>query len=348
MIEKLTLLLKVPLIQRDGSGGALCFSHWLPDGSNDCLTVERNGMRLSIWLDAADAGHRGRSREELLRHVVIPFESVRVQVDCEISPEFATYLRTVTADERKRNADIEKSDQYHELGLRILVLVADEINKLLRHCKVIKGQYWLEELGRGSIAPNSQFAMYEAKVTLQDGTPIVFRPAPHDCVITDAEVQKRYLQEADWRALSSVLENNARLPLVLDLLAGAEALIAKRHYRNAIVEAVTALEVGLSDFLKRISPSSVLFANFQNEVATERLSKIAERIGLTASIDVLLPLLLPRDLVPPEVLDSVRIAIETRQNVVHNGQRKIDNPVGLVRAIRLLCETLLNIAREKK
>jgi hypothetical protein len=75
-------------------------------------------------------------------------------------------------------------------------------------------------------------------------------------------------------------------------------------------------------------------------MGVDRLQKQVEHMGLSGTIRYLLPLLLPDDELPANVLQGCRDAIDARQNVVHNGQRDVKNVEGLISSIETCCETL--------
>ena len=79
-------------------------------------------------------------------------------------------------------------------------------------------------------------------------------------------------------------------------------------------------------------------------LSVQSLPQLVDHLGLSASVRVLLPILLPESLASAELLGLCRDAVAERQTVVHQGQRHVD-PARLrkhLRVLRELCEKLLD------
>jgi hypothetical protein len=116
--------------------------------------------------------------------------------------------------------------------------------------------------------------------------------------------------------------------------------------RAALTEAVSALEVALATFARSPQTAKLLPTSLRLRLGVESLPRLIERIGLTGSVAVVLPFVVPEDHLPADVLAACRNAIVDRQTVVHQGQRDVD-AVKLrahLRGLRRLCEVLLQLA----
>jgi len=103
-------------------------------------------------------------------------------------------------------------------------------------------------------------------------------------------------------------------------LAIARELASEGYERASILEAVSALEIRLYNFAR---DQDILPDRLKKGLESDRLSKLIEKVGLRGAFGVVIPFLFSDDEMPLAILEQCRIAIETRNNVVHQGQREI-------------------------
>jgi len=103
---------------------------------------------------------------------------------------------------------------------------------------------------------------------------------------------------------------------------------------------VTALEVAVSDFSRSDKCNQALASKYGPRMGIDRLQKQVDHMGLSGTVRYLLPLLLPEDALPENILKGCRDAIDARQNVVHNGQREVKNVKHLISSIESCCKIL--------
>ena len=156
-------------------------------------------------------------------------------------------------------------------------------------------------------------------------------------------VQKNgHIRADEWRDIRDFVVSSRRPPLARTLLAGAETLAADGHSRSALTEAVTALEVALYAFARNPAAERAFGPMLAKRMGIGTLHQQVEHLGLSGSVRYLLPVLLPDSVLPEDVLEGCRAAIDQRQTVVHQGQR--DVPTGALRsslrAVRSLCDIL--------
>jgi len=152
----------------------------------------------------------------------------------------------------------------------------------------------------------------------------------------------RLIRAVDWQLVQEFVANDKKPTLTMQLLAGAESLADEGSERAALTEAVSALEVALAKFARSSEIESTIPAAIRGRLGVESLPKLVDRLGLSASVSVLLPFLLSEELLPGDLLRTCREAISERQNVVHGGQRHVD-PSRVQKylwGLRQLCEVL--------
>ena len=145
----------------------------------------------------------------------------------------------------------------------------------------------------------------------------------------------------DWNEAREFVLKGRRTRLVDELLVGAEELASEGYRRGALTEAVTALEVAIHEFARH--PATQAFgAKLGQRMDVPKLSKQVEHLGLSGTVRYLLPAILKNDQVDTEVLRECSRAVEMRQNVVHNGQRDVEEAKlqSAIAGIRRLCFAL--------
>ena len=137
------------------------------------------------------------------------------------------------------------------------------------------------------------------------------------------------------------MRSRSRPNLVRQLLAGAEAFADQGHGRAAITEAVTALELAINNFAGD-SGNDEFGLELRDRMDVTSFRKQVEHMGLTGSVRYLLPVVLPEEKVPTELLRKVQRAVDIRGDVVHGGQKEVnrDELETALASIRELCLSL--------
>jgi hypothetical protein len=112
-----------------------------------------------------------------------------------------------------------------------------------------------------------------------------------------------------------------------------------------LVDAVTALEVAISDFAKSPLPDRAFGRTLADRMAVGSLKAQVEHMGVSGTIRYLFPVIFPDDAVPGDLLKACQRAVDERNNVVHNGQRDVEEKRVLksVTSIEKLCRILRHL-----
>jgi hypothetical protein len=106
-----------------------------------------------------------------------------------------------------------------------------------------------------------------------------------------------------------------------------------------LTEAVTALEVAISEFVNRPDVEKALKPLMTERMNVASLKNWYKRIGLSGTVNYLFPLIFLEDKLPTEILKGCQKAVKERQNVVHNKQRDVskDKLIIYINSIKRLC-----------
>jgi hypothetical protein len=339
----LTVKLTIPVpCERLVSAPSLTFASWLPIGDAEAIRLDGNEMALKLWFDRTSAWGSPKE-EELAYHLNVLVDTIFADVVLrQVPDELAHYMARRDFTRRPTPEEEPLQRQYDEIAYSLFTFVIGTVNRLLSYVRSKKGQYWLGEypLDRGIMA--SYFNRFEAKATFADHPPFRFGPTQIDERAIEWISEDRYIQKDEWDEIRAFIYGKSRPPLVGTLLAGAEALAARGQNRSALTEATTALEVALYAFAKNPNAESAFGPYLAKRLNVSSLQNQVEHVGLTGSINYLIPTILPEWVLPQHVIEGCQAAIAQRQNVVHQGQREVE--AGFLKAslnaIRAMCETL--------
>lgn len=338
----LTLDLKIPLNPRGiFRVPAFTFSAWLPIGREKGITIGGNGIDVLLWFDKESVGlGTDVSEEDIARRRNLEPKYLLAEITVnEVDPDLASYIANRDLKQPVAEADKEIQERYDELAAKILETVLNRVNRLIAYARVIKGQYWLIEFEIDLDRLYTYFVSFHATARIENGQKFAFIPARERTLIIDPG-RDLYIHEDEWDDISDFVASDRKTPLVSELLAGAKSLAAAGRSRSALTEAVTALEVATSIFAQSNPCKEKLASMYRKRIGVDSLYGQVRRIGLTDSINYLIPLLLPDSVLPEDVISVCQEAILVRQNVVHNGQREVPKVQHYLSKVEKFCEIL--------
>jgi hypothetical protein len=258
----------------------------------------------------------------------------------DISPELATYIEAKDFRRLPELSELELEREYEALGEKVLASAIKPLNRMIAYVRSVKGQYWLLPYEIDLNIMHSSFASFEAKGSIDAGNRFRFQPTRGDSITLVVGASDRYVSESDWEKLEKFVVGSERTPLVADLLAGAERLAGNGYSRSALTEAVTALEVAISEFARSSEKVEHLGKAVGPRVGVDSFKRQVEHMGLSGTVNYLLPIVFPESVLSSEVIAGCKDAVTTRQNVVHNGQREVSDLHRYISCIKACCRAL--------
>jgi hypothetical protein len=235
--------------------------------------------------------------------------------------------------------------EYLRLGQKVYLLTITYLNRLISYARSLKGQYWLQEYPvdkvEGLYAVNLAFKA----CVLIDSEWFRWFPDVKQLIIGregGCQDRDRLIDQSAWPEVKRFITSERQPSLVWELLAGAEWLAGIGHQRSALTEAVTALEVAISEFAKQPKAEEAFGSLITERMNVTSLKNWVEHMGLSGTVHYLFPVIFPEEKVPTEVLKVCQEAILQRENVVHRGQRDVqkDKLSRYLHAIRKMCRFL--------
>jgi hypothetical protein len=216
------------------------------------------------------------------------------------------------------------SGQYEDIGKKVLRVSEEPIIAFVENLRTVFGQAWLPRLEKWDSRNESLGAYWQHRQALysidDEKTWSKFRPGNALVHITgklpNTAAYKLLLTERDWQSLGGV-HAGTRVPIALDVFAEASRSLALADMKLALLESVTALEMALDEFSRRmrLAGRDPLKAIPQLANAT-----LPVRVGCLAAV---------RGGIDPKHVISALDAISLRNKVVHDGERPSENDARL-------------------
>jgi hypothetical protein len=342
----LTVFLKIPFDSESltDSHTAITFTHWLPVGRDQGICVQDGGIRILLWFDEKCTWWVSQpTADELKKYVNINARFVYADIQVSgLRADLLEYMQAFDFSKPPGKEDEPLQVEYIRVAREVLISAIHRVNRLIAFARSHKGQYWLSDYKIDSDRLRSYFIAFEGRGQVDDGPVFRFQPSQTDVIRVTTEGNGRYVTESDWSALCEFVMGGSKPQLIGELLAGSEHLLSIGHYRSAITEAVTALEVAIFRFAGNCNADRAFSPHMAQRLALSSLRSQVDHLGLSATVNYLLPAILPEELLPASVISECQFALSRRQTIVHNGQRNV--PEGdarrAVSGIRACCQIL--------
>ncbi len=346
-----TLLLKfqVNLEEHDGSAHPLhygpLFHRWLPDGKKDAIVLNTGdpNAELRVWFERwGFKEDKDRIEFSYKRREVDP-ETIHKQAILEAGPLMG--LLKIQALPEENLAPLQENKvgdgHYIELGKRVVRLIHRPVARFLDVLRTHYGQYWVHGLEewdsrRRSLGSYCSFQL-ELEWSLDEGktwAPFVpdKRSAHLELTIALGRSFRDYLTKDDWQALAKIGQAGDEPPLAAFLLARAHQFSDQGNLKHALVEAVSALELALQDFVRRkLGGDDSLTESVQSFWKATLPAQLISIVGALGTVSV-------------QDMKRAAEAIRIRNAVVHDGSEPPasanDVIPGLLKAVAALVSGL--------
>ena len=289
------------------------FDRWLPNGIADRIPLPSSepGTIVAVWFERCGYVDGSFIRWEGGRHEVDPTVMVR-QRGVDAGDLCGS---VIVEDVPEETCEVVREnrvghDLYTRLGKRIVTRVLyPAVSNFLQVLRSYHGQHWIPELAKWDSREQSLGA-YCSGLNLRwalGGTTGKFVPTELQITIRLRGGSREFITEADWSELRTNIASGLTPSPAADMLRRAHASADHQRWRYALIDAVTALELALSEFVTRTlgNESSLI----------ERLAGFAD-LSLSAQL-VAAAAFSAR--VSRADLASALNAIQRRNDVVHDG-----------------------------
>ncbi len=338
--------LKMPIPSHGGIAD-LTFASWLPVGEKNQIVVEQQNVTLALSFEMSNVGLHGIKKvEELAKVGSVLVDSITCNFTIHSCDDnMIAYMIRCQNNNTNRSEPLYAA--YEELGRSVYRLGHVTVQRLVSYFRTNKGQFWLEER---DIDPDMQsfFTSSRAMFTV-DGTNWHSWNPPSNVPITSMWTgEDTWITEADWERAMDFMKSRRRTSLASELLARAfsEAWLGQR--RSALIDAVSSLELAISDFAGSSKAHEAFKDHYSLRVEKTSLKSQVTHLGLQATVRYLLPVIFPEDKVSAEVITTCQEAVNERNSLAHRGYRNVSKEklFRYLRAIRNLRRTLREYTEE--
>ncbi len=307
------------------------FLKWIP-ARDLAVNAAKENMSALAWVDETclDVG-MPKTVVELEKHSSVRASAILVSVTVTgVDEDLAQFIQA-NADWPTREDPLESPDmairslaqQFEKLGREVHEFVIHVVNRIVEWAYGYKGQFWLTRRKSEDELVWSRNNEFGTKVSV-DGAPSVrwCTPGP-GLVRLSTDFGRSSISRDDWVRLGAFVQGTRRASLTGELLSNALALSDAGYLRGAVTEAYSALEVALNEFAQ--SPRvDILRSPAVPPYTLESLKSAVDHLGVSSSVRHLLPLVLDPERLDRNIHARVCDLIDLRQNIVHSGQRTVD------------------------
>ncbi len=302
------------------SAPGLTFASWLP--VNEPIIANLDDLTVKIHFNDKCAGLLNPDEIEQRVNVIAHFAYVDV-----ILPDIDhKTIKLLMANELHKDG---KTAILDEVGQKVYLSAVKTFNRMIQWVFSAKGQYWLEPISINTDNISSFNVETNAEaIILPEENNKWFRWDPIKIIRLKATLFKKndptFISKTDWSELDAFVKSNRRTSLKYDLIYRAFALNGSSLRTNALVNAVTALEISVAEFVKNPDLNNLCNTEVLSRINCQTLAGARKNMGFRCFIKYLLPLLLDEKTFKKSDFDMVYQAVEQRNNIVHRGSRDVD------------------------
>lgn len=350
MTVPISVWLSVPFLEKKSLQNwerALALGDWALPADEDRPIASEGELRLRFWIDNSCTYLPDVSDDVLNNYSEIEVARINVEVSgIDVSDAFADVIIKMSSETNflpehiAATYDPKLIDEYNALGYSVFSAVIKHFNRFVSYVRAVKGQYWLQQYPTGGDF-RSNLITLRARVKLKDFDWLRLTTTGMSVYKVPAWFRGREIVRDDWKGIHDHLAGQRKAPLVGQLLAGADEFRDSGHTRAALTEAVSALEVAVSQFAHRASPESWT-TTFAGRSSAENFESHVQHLGTTCTVGYLLPVLFSEEQIPQATLKLCHDAIIERNAVIHTGKREVveERLQAFLDAIRDLCGRL--------
>lgn len=336
MSKTILVRMEIPVGKDYGNSSDLIFSHWLPLQEDEALVIDKDRFMVKIWFDL-NCSKWIKSPNEIEKHTNTFLYKAYVDVQVkDLSDELANFIyqeKDACQEELNENQIrfIQKqlSEESEDLAKKVFQLALENFNRMLSYFRNYKLQFWIEEHKINFNSMRSEFTRFRTMVKVDGHDWVPWCPPVVDnfgtFIIKESQRSEGRVTKEEWSEVSKFVNSQKKPKLFLELLANAASLADKGYERSALIEGVSALEVSISLFSKAPKYDGFIHQDAITKISEKGLKDLVEKLGIRGTINILFPLLFKPEIVSKELANDCQNAVDARNNVVHNGQRKVNN-----------------------
>lgn len=324
MTDQLVIRMSIPIECREIVAlPAVLFSRWLPSTIDDHIIVQRENFELAIWFDVSGLDFPP-DEERLDRTPILLAERANIEVTVRgLEAELIDFV--VRPPRTSDSGDARLKETLEQLGINIYKFIVLTLNRLITYLRVEKGQYWLKEHDQDTGLMGSELLQYNAEVSADRKSWRRWTPTDLQTMRVNMNPESSWIHREDWLKAGEYVKTQRSSNFVLDLLSTSRSNAYIGSRRAALLDAVTALEISISEFSQSPNARRAFGDIVSRRMDITSLKTQIDRLGNSSTIKYLFPVIFSENTMPTETLKICSDAIDERNNVIHNGQRDVSS-----------------------
>lgn len=306
-------------------GPAIVFHRWLPMADKK-LSAEIDNFAFSFSWDLNCLAHvKTIEEKDIPKQGNLRTNRVHVEVSIpNVGDELAEYIWR-RGEEQNFQGSPENESEFCELAVRIYNATIKGLNRLVSTIRETRGQYWALPISFEEGNENSFFVGSKASVKSKCFSATSWDPPLDYKFDVTIRSHERYIHEHHWSEIQSAINGTSHNSLVREFITYSEQLFAEGHISAALVQSVMALELAVNAFVKKPSKDFFSSLNVRGDLDVLSLQGLSDKVGFRNTLALLFPLIFTEEQFPIDLLAKCKAAVQTRGNVIHNGQRRLES-----------------------
>jgi hypothetical protein len=322
------MVVPIPDHQGDLNSGSMTFGGWLPMQEDERLVVSKDNIQLKLGFDMTCVGNLGVTGLEELSNTpvfvnLILIDAVITDIQNEVIDEIIKISSRDFISIRDYNDNYVQ--KYENLGKELYIFLMQTLNRLNTYLRSDKMQFWLGDFEESPDLMASAFVKFRAQYTLDGKQWDAWRPTNRSRLnfqsMAFSSSSDECITREDWkRAGIFVQSTKRRSSLVRELLATAYSHAWGERRRSALFDAVSALEVAISAFVRSPKAREAFGNNRAFRIDTDSLHSQFQKLGVRGTVRYLFPVIFSEEKIPTELIKDCHEAILERNRVAHEGK----------------------------
>lgn len=238
--------------------GPLC-TKWLPNGKSDLIRLKTGNpnVNIDVWFE-----RRGYVNERTIicdpSRKEVDEKRIPKQAVLDAGPLFGLMqINNISKQYLEAlEKDIKENDYSEFCKMYIIDLLSSRLINFIDILKLNFGQYWLSNIKKWDSRSESlghYCSMLELKWSINEGETWNKLIPTEKIIHIVCEMEddfSNYLEEDDWQILKTCIENKYDPPFYLRILSNSFKLWEQGDKKYAVIEAITALELLLSNLVR--------------------------------------------------------------------------------------------------
>ena len=323
--------------------GDLTFKGFLPETKADSLHFYLQERKYHVILYLSDREKQlsmlddiPEDPKEIERIITLYCKGLTMEIEvADVDPEIIEALEA--------SQPTEKTEYF---GREIFNLVIEIHSMIVSYFRNIMKQYWIEFL---TLNPDNYQSFLDEWNTVWLGSNSKwqrFFVVRKQVLSFTSYIHKNGVDRDTWGQISTFIEKGGRAPMRDVLIANSHQHLSQNNGRLAVVEAVTALESFIKQFLSKV----ILRLPGAPQIEEKQLDRLIQKTGLRLVTEVGLKMIMASADLRSEDIKIAAKAVEARNEILHGPRKGLEISLAqeYISAIERVIEKLESWTTKKK